>query len=227
MTLYISSQTPNCTYIIFLSCTVEVGIGYCAEVNGTDCSALEDAGLLRYDAVSLGNRLLVFRSFMVSSSSGVKECNSNVEDNATAILRNIGEHQMTQTLQTNAYLEGMMVILLVLLTGVDSLLAAPEGPLLLLLELSAAVVAVVLFLRGTGFKIGLSGAVSCVSGAVKVRLSRQTCVVSRKWWRACDRKWQMCVCVFVCSSVQPTAVRCCTEQCSLLCGFRQKKEFWW
>lgn len=148
---------------------------------------LEDAGLLRYDAVSLGNRLLVFQRFMVPSSSGVKECNSNVEDKATAILRNIREHQMTQTLQTNAYLEGMMVILLVLLTGVDSLLAAPEGPLLLLLELSAAaVVAVALFLRGTGFKFGLTGAVSCASGAVKVRRGRQ-----------CDRKWQMCVCVCV------------------------------
>jgi hypothetical protein len=134
---------------------------------------------------------------MVPSSSGVKECSSNIEDNAaTAILRNIGEHQVTQTLQTNAYLEGMMVILLVLLTGVDSLLAAHEGPLLLLLELSAAaaaavVVAVVLFLRGTGFKFGLSGAASCASGAVKVRLGRQTCVVSHGLWRACDRKWQM------------------------------------
>jgi hypothetical protein len=161
---------------------------------------------------------------MVPSSSGVKECNSNVEDNATEFLRNMGEHQMTQTLQTNAYLEGMIVILLVLLTGVGSLLAAPEGPLLLLLELSApaaAVVAVVLFLRGTGFKFGLSGAVSCASGAVKVRLGRQTCVVSHGWWRACDRKWQMCVC----SSVQPTALRCCTEQCLYLCGFHQKKEF--
>jgi hypothetical protein len=66
-------------------------------------------------------------------------------------------------LHTNAYLEGMMVILLVLLTGVGSLLAVPEGPLLLLLELSAAVVAVVavvLFLRGTGFKFGLTGAAS-------------------------------------------------------------------
>lgn len=134
---------------------------------------LEDAGLLRYDAVSLGNRLLVFRRFMLLSSSGVTECYSNVEDKATAILRNIGEQQMTQTLQTNAYLEGMMVILLVLLTGVDSLLAAPEGSLLLLLELSAAaVVAVVLFLRGTGFKFGLTGAVSCASVAVKVRLGR-------------------------------------------------------
>lgn len=81
---------------------------------------------------------------------------------------------MTQTLQANAYLEGMMVILLVLLTGVDSLLAASDGPLLLLLELSAAAVAVVLFLRGTGFKFGLAGAVSCGSGAVKVRLSHQT-----------------------------------------------------
>lgn len=53
---------------------------------------LEDAGLLRYDPVSLGNRLLVFRSFMVPSSSGVKECNSNVEDKTIVILRNIGEH---------------------------------------------------------------------------------------------------------------------------------------
>jgi hypothetical protein len=140
---------------------------------------------------------------MVPSSSGVKECSSNIEDNvATAVLRNISEYQVTQTLQTNAYLEGMMVILLVLLTGVDSLLAAPEGPLLLLLELSAAV-AVVLFLRGTGFKSGLSGAVSCASGAVKVRLDRQTSVVSHGWWRACDRKWQMCVCVCV-SSQQPS-----------------------
>jgi len=175
---------------------VAVGTGYCAEVSSTDCFTLEDAGLLKYDDVSLENRLLVFRRFMVPSSSGVKECSSNIEDNAaTAILRNIGEHQVTQTLQTNAYLEGMMVILLVLLTGVDSLLAAPEGPLLLLLELSAAVaaavVAVVLFLRGTGFKFGLSGAASCASGAVKVRLGRQTCVVSHGWWRACDRKWQM------------------------------------
>lgn len=108
------------------------------------------------------------------------------------------------------------MILLVLLTGVDSLLAASEGPLLLLLELSAAaaVVAVVLFLRGTGFKFGLTGAVSCASGAGKVRLGRQ-----------CDRKWQMCVYVCVCSSVQPTAVRCCIEQCLHLCGFHQKKEF--
>jgi hypothetical protein len=133
---------------------------------------------------------------MVPSSSGVKESSSNVEDKATAILRNIGEHQMTQTLQTNAYLEGMMVILLVLLTGVDSLLAAPEGPLLLLLQLSA-VVAVVLFLRGTGFKFGLSGAVSCASGAVKVRLGRQTCVFSHGWCRSC-----VCVCVF---GQQPSA----------------------
>ena len=185
----------------------------------------EDAGLLRYDAVSLGNRLLVFRRFMVRSSSRVAECYSNVEDKATAILRNIGEKQMTQTLQTNAYLEGMMVILLVLLTGVDSLLAAPEGPLLLELSAAAAAVAVavVLFLRGTGFKFGLAGAVSCASVAVKVRLGRQTCVVSHGWWRACGSKWQMCVCV--CSSVQPTDVRCCTEQCLHLCGFRQKKEF--
>jgi hypothetical protein len=53
----------------------------------------------------------------------------------------------------------MMVILLVLLTGVDSLLAAPEGPLLLLVE-SPAVVGVVLFLRGTGFKFGIAGAAS-------------------------------------------------------------------
>jgi hypothetical protein len=144
--------------------------------------------------VSLGNWLLVFRRFVVPSSSGVKECNSNVEDKATAILRNIGERQMSQTLQTNAYLEGIMVILLVLLTGVDSLLAAPEGPLLLLLELSAAaaaVVAVVLFLRGTGFKFGLTGGVSCASGAVKVRLGRQ-----------CGMKWQMCVYVCVRLSIQ-------------------------
>jgi hypothetical protein len=90
---------------------------------------------------------------------------------------------MTQTLPTNAYLEGMMVILLVLLTGVDSLLAASEGPLLLLLELSAAaaaaaVVAVVLFLRGTGFKFGLAGAVSCASVAVKVRRPSDLCCLS-------------------------------------------------
>lgn len=170
---------------------------------------LEDAGLLRYDAVSLGNRLLVFRRFMVPSSSGVTECYSNVEDKATAILRNIGEQEMTQTLQTNAYLEGMMVILLVLLTGVDSLLAAPEGSLLLLLELSAApaaVVAVVLFLRGTGFKFGLAGAVSCASVAVKVRLGRQTCVVSHGWWRVCDRKWKMCLCVRLSSQQSSDAV---------------------
>jgi len=188
---------------------------------------LEDAGLLRYDAVSLGNQLLVFRRFMVPSSSGVKECNSNVEDNATAILRNIGEHQMTQTLQTNAYLEGMMVILLVLLTGVDSLLAAPEGPLLLLLELSAAgaaVVAVVLFLRGTGFKFGLAGAVSCTSGAVKVRRAVRL-VLSHMGGGERVTVSGKCVCVCVCSSVQPTVVRCCTEQCLHLCGFHQKKEF--
>jgi hypothetical protein len=63
-----------------------------------------------------------------------------------------------------------MVILLVFLTGVDSLLAAPEGPLLLL-ELSAAtlLLVVVEFLRSTGFKFGFTGAVSCTSGAVKVR----------------------------------------------------------
>lgn len=110
-----------------------------------------------------------------------------------------------------------MVILLVLLTGVDSLLVASEGPLLLLLELSAAAaaaVAVVLFLRGTGFKFGFTGAASCDSGAVKVRLGHQTCFVTVgtlkllhmdvgghtkeiQWSEMNEghRKQQMCVCV--------------------------------
>jgi hypothetical protein len=59
------------------------------------------------------------------------------------------------------YLEGIMVILLVLLTGVGSLLAAPDGSLLLL-ELSAATLLLVAveFLRGTGFRFGFTGTVS-------------------------------------------------------------------
>jgi hypothetical protein len=67
-----------------------------------------------------------------------------------------------------------MVILLVFLTGVGSLLAAPES-LLLLLELSAAPLLLVdvEFLRGTGFRSGLTAAVSCASDAVKVRLNIQ------------------------------------------------------
>lgn len=69
-----------------------------------------------------------------------------------------------------------MVILLVFLTGVGSLLAAPESLLVLLLELSAATLLLVdvEFLRGTGFRSGFTGAASCASGAVKVRLSIQT-----------------------------------------------------
>jgi hypothetical protein len=77
--------------------------------------------------------------------------------------------------ERNAYLEGIMVILLVFLTGVGSLLAAPES-LLLLLELPAArlLLVVVEFLHSTGFRSGFTGAVSCASGAVKVRLRIQT-----------------------------------------------------
>jgi hypothetical protein len=139
----------------------------------------------------------------------------------------------------SVYLDGIMVILLVLLTGVDSLLVASEGPLLLLLELSAAAaaVAVVLFLRGTGFKFGFTRAASCDSGAVKVRLGHQTCFVTVgtlkllhmdigghtkeiQWSEMNEghRKQQMCVCVF--SSVQPAVVRCCTEQRLRLCEFQ-------
>jgi hypothetical protein len=98
--------------------------------------------------------------------------------------------------------------LLVLLTGADSLLVAPEGPLLLLLELSAAVVAVVLFLRGTGFKFGLTGAVSCASGAAKVRLVLSLLHTGGGHVKGIElsevneghRKQRMCVCVcvFVC-----------------------------
>jgi hypothetical protein len=68
-----------------------------------------------------------------------------------------------------------MVILLVFLTGVGSLLAAPES-LLLLLGLSAATLLLVdvEFLHGTGFRSGFAGAVSCASGAVKVSVSIQT-----------------------------------------------------
>jgi hypothetical protein len=68
------------------------------------------------------------------------------------------------------------VILLVFLTGEGSLLAAPDGSLLLL-ELPAAtlLLVVVEFFRGTGFKFGFTAAVSCASGAVKVSLSIYTC----------------------------------------------------
>jgi hypothetical protein len=124
-----------------------------------------------------------------------------------------------------------MVILLVLLTGVESLLVAPEDPPLLLLELSAAaVVAVVLFLRGTGFKFGFTGAVSCASGAAKVRLDHQNCHRAVRGGHMKEiqlsemieghRKEQIlcvCVCLSVCPSVRPSVqtamVRCCTEQC--------------
>jgi hypothetical protein len=77
--------------------------------------------------------------------------------------------------QRYTYREGIMVILLVFLTGVFSLLAAPEG-LLLLLELSAATLLLVdvEFLRGTVFRSGFTGTASCASGAAKVRLSIQT-----------------------------------------------------
>lgn len=67
------------------------------------------------------------------------------------------------------------MILLVFLTGVGSSLAAPES-LLLLLELSVATLLLVdvEFLRWTGFRSGFTGAASCASGAVKVRLSIET-----------------------------------------------------
>lgn len=76
-------------------------------------------------------------------------------------------------------LEGIIVILLVFLTGVGSLLAAPECLLLLLLELSADTLLLVdvEFLRDTGFRSGFTGPASCASGAVKVRMNIQTLAV--------------------------------------------------
>jgi hypothetical protein len=70
MTLYISSQMLNCTYIILEQVIVLSSVALIAVT-------LEDAGLPRYDAVSLGKRLLVFRRLVVPSSSGVKEFSSN------------------------------------------------------------------------------------------------------------------------------------------------------
>ena len=68
---------------------------------------------------------------------------------------------------TCEYLDGMIVILLVFLTGAGSFLVASEGPL----EFSATLFGVVVeFFLGTGFRFGFTNAGSCCSGPIEVKI---------------------------------------------------------